>query len=500
MRRLSFLHLVTIALLIEIATATDCNFINLNLFQVTTLSAPVSQLVGTDNYFLALIAYNNNNSQILQQFQISLSGNNANFPQTGIYSSTINEQICTLGKNTFNDTLYLTTENASLSRSPVTFYSFSVANGVKTSQTLFNDPFPVERFYDPSTMSINGTRSVDSLVNTNTNAARAELLTSGIGFISYVFADISGKIITYYNNDNKTLVIPEIIGDSYNTSVLFRVHKFNGTIGIVFPIYTNIHQQAIQTLLNINFGKNAGDNLPYGILVVLIFDNNRNLIYNAILCTNCDASAIAFEERIPNGCLIVTGTQYNSDGTYNAYYSKVNAADSTQNLFVSLNVNYGLNYNSRGFDIAENGGLCRQNTVNNTCDIVAGVTGIQVGSSGAITNEGNAFIMVLSTAYSDIVRDLALIPSTGTHINKTQVATSEYANDVAMILVTEQALGSPPTVYIYWTHVNSNVCSFPITIVVLFTSAGVVLVAFILGYFFCKFFRNEPTKFKRMKT
>jgi len=245
--------------------------------------------------------------------------------------------------------------------------------------------------------------------------------------------------------------------------------------------------------------KNAEDNKPYGILVVLIFANN-NLIYNAILCTNCDASAIAFEERIPNGSLIITGTQYNSDGSYNAYYSKVNVVDSTQNLFVALNINYGLNYNSRGFDISENGGLCRQDTVNNTCDVITGVSGIQLGSSGMITNEGSAFIMVLSTAYSDIVRDLAFAPTTGAHINKTQVATSEYANDVAMMLVTEQNSDSSITVYIYWTHVNSNVCTFPITIVVLFVSAGVVLVAFVLGYFFCKFFRNQPTKFKRMKT
>jgi len=114
MRRLSFLHVATIVLLIQIAIGRDCNFITLNLYQVTTLSAPVSQLVGTDNYFLALATYNNNNSQSLQQFQISLSGNSANFPQSAIYSSTSNEQICTLGKNTLNDTLYLTTENSSL--------------------------------------------------------------------------------------------------------------------------------------------------------------------------------------------------------------------------------------------------------------------------------------------------------------------------------------------------------------------------------------------------
>jgi len=371
-----------------------------------------------------------------------------------------------------------------------------VANGAKTLLSLYNDTSPLEPLYDPNSKTFNGTRSKDSLVNTNSNAARAELLTSGTGFISYVFADRSGKFFA----NNKILVIPEIIGDNYNSSVLFRVHKVNGAIGIVFPIYTNIRQQAIQTLLNITFGKYAEDNKPYGILVVLIFDNNNNLIYNAILCVNCDASAIAFEERIPNGSLVITGTQYNTDGSYNAYYSKVNVVDSTQNLYVTLDINYGLNYNSRGFDITENGGLCRQSSVNNTCNIITGVSSVQLDSSGKITTEGSAFIMVLSTAYSDIVRDLAFAPFHGNHINKTQVATSEYANYVAMMLVTEQASDSSITVYIYWTHVNSNVCTFPITIVVLFVSAGVVLVAFILGYFFCKFFRNQPTKFKRMKT
>jgi len=501
MRLISFLRLVTIALLIQIAIARDCNFISLNLVQVTTLSVPVSQIIGTDNYFLVLANSGSNSSQTLQQFQISLSGSNANFPQTTAYTANINEQICTLGKNTLNDTLYLTTENPSLSRSPLNIYYYSAAAGTKTIVTLFNDSAPVELLYDPVSMSFNSNRSKDSLVNTNTNAGRAELLTSGAGYISYVFADRSGKIFTA--NNNKKLVIPEIIGDNYNTSVLFRVQKINGNIGIVFPILTNLRQQAIQSLLNISFGKNAGDNGRFGILVVLIFDSNSNLLYNAIVCTNCDASAIAFEERIANGSFLITGTQYTLDSSsniigYNAYYCKVNVVDATQNLFTILDINYGLNYNSRGFDIAENGGLCRQDNVNNTCNIVTGVSGVQLDNTGKITTEGSAFAMVLSTAYSDIVRDLAFAPFHGTHIQNTQVATSEFANDVAMILVTE--LTSPTqTVYIYWSHVNSNVCSFPITIVVLFVSSGVVLFAFIIGYFFCKFFRNQPTKFKKMR-
>jgi len=99
------------------------------------------------------------------------------------------------------------------------------------------------------------------------------------------------------------------------------------------------------------------------------------------------------------------------------------------------------------------------------------------------------------------VRDLAFPPQhTGVHIAQTTVATSEYTNDIIMLAVTEITLSTQQqTVYLYWTHVNQDQCSFPITVVVLFAAAAVVFVVFVVGYFFCKFVRDRPQKFRRMK-